>query len=169
MRLTLCRLAGLPLLLVLGAAPVSGETGHDAWLRYAPLDPAAARAVEASIPQVLVAVDDQVSVQRARDELVRGLQGMLQKHVEVSAAVPGGGAIVLGTVAALERVAPAFAPSGPLGRDAFRIQAVTHGGARYLVIAGESGRAVLYGAFAVLRGVASGRSLRDLDRTEAPY
>jgi alpha-glucuronidase len=169
MRLPLGRMLGLSLCAVLVAAPVRGESGHDAWLRYAPLDAAAARQVQASIPGTLVAVEDQTSVLRARDELVRGFHGMVQKDVTVSANVPAQGAIVIGTLAALQRVAPALAPAGTLAPDAFWIRSVSHAGARYLVVAGESGRAVLYGAFALLRQVASGRSLNSVDRTEAPY
>src|SRR6266516_2374867 len=42
-------------------------------------------------------------------------------------------------------------------------------GARYLVVAGESDRAVLYGAFAMLRKVALGESVTSLDEKQGPY
>jgi alpha-glucuronidase len=149
--------------------PLHAETGRDAWLRYSRLDDAAAREARAQIPPVLTIFEEQAPVLRARDEIVRGLHGMLATDVRVSATLPADGALVMGTLAALRRSAPTVAPNGELAPDGFWLGSVAVGKAHYLVIAGQNDRAVLYGAFALLRRIASGLPLTSLDQKEAPY
>lgn len=168
MRLTARTLGALLLSAGLGA-PLHAETGRDAWLRYAALDGAMAREYKAIVPAVLTVFEDQAPVLRARDEIVRGLRGMLQKDVRVSATLPSEGALVIGTLAALRRSAPALAPKGDLAPEGFWLRSVSVGRVRYLVIAGQNDRAVLYGAFALLRRMASAQPLANLDQKEAPY
>jgi alpha-glucuronidase len=154
--------AGLP-------APLHAETGRDGWLRYAAIDAARAAEYKALVPGVVVTFEDLAPVLRARDEIVRGLRGMLQADVRTAGSLPAGGGLVLGTLPALRRSAPELAPKDDLPSEGFRLTSVTVGGARYLVIAGQNDRAVLYGAFALLRKIASSQSLSGLDLTEAPY
>ncbi len=167
MRLPVRLLAGLLVWAALSPPRLYAETGHDAWLRYAALTPAAQTA--ADLPSALTVFESAPPIARARDELVRGVRGMLTREVRVSAEVPAAGAIVIGTLAALRRSAPTLAPDGALAPDAFRIRTVARDGARYLVIAGESERAVLYGTFALLRRIAAAEPLTNLDQVEAPY
>jgi alpha-glucuronidase len=169
MRLTIYPAAALLLCGGLLTPPVYAETGRDAWLRYGALEGAAAGQSAAGMPAVLAVFGDQAPVLRARDELVRGVRGMLQRELAVADALPADGALVIGTLAALRKSAPILAPSGALGSDGFQLKSVSIGRARYLVIAGESDRAVLYGAFALLRRIASGQPLTPLDEQEIPY
>ncbi len=149
--------------------PLHAETGRDAWLRYSRLDDVTLRRTRAEIPPVLTIFEEQAPLLRARDEIVRGLRGMLGADVQVSTTLPADGALVIGTLAALRRSAPALAPAGELALDGFWLRSVSVGRARYLVIAGQTDRAVLYGAFALLRRIASGLTLARLDQKEAPY
>ncbi len=149
-------------------ARLHAETGRDAWLRYARVTPADGQA-GADLPSTLTVFESSPSILQARNELIRGLGGMLQQDIRVSANVPAGGSIVIGTLAVLRRSVPALAPSGDLAPDAFWIRSVGEGRPRDLVIAGQSDRAVLYGAFAVLRRIAAGERLTALDDREAPY
>jgi alpha-glucuronidase len=169
MREPLRPLSALLVWAALSQAAVYAETGRDAWLRYAALPPAAQARDAADLPAALTVFESLPSVLRARDEIVRGLHGMLAREIRVANDVPPGGAIIIGTLAALRRSAPSLAPDGALAPDAFRIQTVVRGRARYLLIAGESERAVLYGAFALLRRVAADQPLANLDVAEAPY
>jgi alpha-glucuronidase len=161
--------AGLLLMAALFPARLHADTGRDAWLRYGPLDAAAASDLKAELPPVLTVFETATPILSARDEIVRGLRGMLQTSVRVSTDTPADGAMVLGTVGALKRSAPALAPDAGIAADGFRIRWVSRGPVHYLVIAGESDRAVLYGAFALLRRVAAGQRLAGIDVQEAPY
>ena len=53
-----------------------GETGQDAWLRYAPMG-AIERAKYEALPATVVALGDSIVLATAEDEMVRGVTGML--------------------------------------------------------------------------------------------
>src|SRR5262245_50105431 len=78
--------------------PLHAETGYDAWLRYAALDDASARQYRALIPTGIVALSDGPTLQSARQELMRGIRGMLGRTLRVETDAAGGPAIVLGTL-----------------------------------------------------------------------
>lgn len=145
------------------------ETGADAWLRYRPVDEAAARRYRGVLPAVLVPLGSTEVDGAARDELMRGLRGLLGITLRVEKAVPGEDAVVVGTVEEIRRAAPALAPKEPLGADAFELRTVEIQGLRHLVVAGGNPRGVLYGVFALLRKFALGEPVGRLDERQAPY
>ena len=156
-------------LAILAGAALHAETGANAWLRYAALDENAARPYRQTLPAVVTSIGDGAPVVSARDELVRGIRGMLGRTLRVEDRVPAESAIVLGTVADLRKAEPQFAITEKLEADGFRLKAVTANGVRYTIITGSNTRGVLYGAFALLRKIALGQPLSDLDETQTPY
>jgi alpha-glucuronidase len=145
------------------------ESGQAGWLRYARLDPAAVQRLEPGIPRTIVTIETGAPVQKARDEIVAGLHGMVGVDLRVVTQLPPDGAIVAGTFARLRQVSPELVRGATLAADGFQLTRSTIKGSRFLVIAGESERAVLYGAFALLRRVAMGQSLEAIDERDAPY
>jgi alpha-glucuronidase len=127
------------------AFSLHAENGHDAWLGYQALP---AQVAEAD----LRALGDSVTLlggsEVSRDELSRGLQGMLGRapRIEIAQAIP---------------------PN--LTGDGFQINTVRQGSAHYTVIAGGTDRGVLYGVFALLRKIALEQPVESLDETEVPY
>ncbi len=105
-------------------------------------------------------------VQSAKSELVRGIRGMLNRNLRVESRVAAEAAIVLGTVADLRQSAPQLAPAGNLEVDGFWLRTVRTNGTRFIVITGQNERGVLYGSFALLRKIALGESVADLDQKE---
>src|SRR5690242_11258215 len=85
------------------STPVHGESGRAAWLRYAPL-PAAARERYATLPRVLVSLDDSPVLRTASSELARGITAMAGGTTSASARLHHGSAIVLGTVGRVRTV-----------------------------------------------------------------
>ena len=156
-------------LLLLIPLVLRAETGYDAWLRYVQLEDQALRRYRDTVPAVIVGVGAAVPVQSAKSELVRGLRGMLNRNLRVESRVAGEPAIVLGTVADLRQSAPQLAPAGNLEVDGFWLRTVRTNGTRFIVIAGQNERGVLYGAFALLRKIALGESIADIDQRENPY
>jgi alpha-glucuronidase len=158
----------LALALLALPAAVAAETGQAAWLRYAPLDPAVARRYQSDFPRTVVALGDGAPVQKARDEIVLGIRGMLGRELTIATQVPSGGAIVMGTQEQVRNALPRIDLSGPIGPDGFRLKtAAASDGSRVIVIAGASDRGVLYGAFAWLRRIALNQPM--VDETQAPY
>ena len=147
----------------------AAETGQAAWLRYARLDPALMQRTERNIPRTIVTFESAAPIQKAREELLAGVRGLIGGEVKTAAALPTDGAIVAGTLARLRQTAPDLLPASTLQPDGFWLKTSTVKGARFLVIAGESERGVLYGAFAALRMIATGDSLATLDDKQAPY
>jgi alpha-glucuronidase len=162
------RLPLTTILVFLLPASLYAQPGYDAWLRYAALDsPAAGRSANL-VPAAVTVLEDAAPILRARDEIVRGVRGMLNKELRQERGIPTGGAIILGTLTRLRQAAPQFALDGTMAADGYWLKTITIDGARYTVIAGEGDRAVLYGTFAWLRRIALGEPLANLDEKRSP-
>ncbi len=158
----------IPALVVLGG-DLRAENGYDAWLRYVPIDDSAVRQSYESLPGAIVALNDSEVVRAARDEVARGVQGMLGKSLRVEKALPGDGAILLGTMDAFKQATPATKFADVPGPEGFRLQAISINGHACLAVVGSDERGVVYGAFALLRKLALHESLTGLDVQETPY
>jgi alpha-glucuronidase len=161
----------VPLLLWLMLLPPAafGESGYDAWLRYMPLEEPPARRVRESIPASVTVAGSGLPLQSAGQELIRGVRGMIGRTLRVENQLPVEGGFVIGTLAGLKQLSPQLAPAGTLADDGFWIRSLRMNGARYIVIAGQNDRGALYGTFALLRAMALGEAVADLDRKEEPY
>src|SRR5580692_10494481 len=136
-------------------APTSrAEDGHEAWLRYAPLDAAAAKTY-ASLPRRIRIEGDSNSVvlQTAREELTRGLHGML--GVNAVTIVSSRPSIDLITD---KNLAP----------ESFRMRWASAEGRTTLRITGGDDRGVLYGVFALLSKIARREQFVGIDETQQP-
>src|SRR5579863_7787943 len=140
---------GLFFLLLVSLA--RAEDGHEAWLRYAPLDAPAAKTY-ASLPHGVRLEGDSPVLRSAREELSRALHGMLRIAL---AQATNGPAIVL---AIDKNLAP----------ESFRISWLPASAKRSLTITGGDDRGVLYGVFALLSKIARHESLANLDETQRP-
>jgi alpha-glucuronidase len=147
------------------AALAHAETGYDAWLRYAPLEGTALEQYRQAVPPVVALLYSSPVAMSARAEIVRGVKGMLGRTLREEASVPKENAIVIETVAQLGGFIPAVTPAP----DAFWLKSTTQGAQHFIVIAASNDRGLLYGAFALLRKVALGESLANLDQRETPY
>ncbi len=112
------------------------------------------------------------SLQAARDELVRGLGGLLDKHVPATTSAHGvpDGAVVVGTPdtsAAVRRDVPASALRN-LGDDGYLIRSVGHGAHRHTVIAANTEVAALYGTYGFLRLMQTAKPITGLDVVSVP-
>ncbi len=145
----------------------SAETGEDAWLRYARLDPNAASQY-ASLPAALVTLDHSDVLQAAQTELLRGIQGMLGRTLRIEGGMLPESAIVVGTAEQVRTLDAGFHPPGDLQGDAYALISAQIKGQNALVITGATDRAVLYGVFALLRKIAMGESVSALNETQRP-
>jgi alpha-glucuronidase len=160
----LCVLYGL-----LAAVSLHAETGYDAWLRYAPLNDGAARRYTEVLPAVITSLGDSALVESARNELIRGIRGMVGRTLRVESRVPSEGAIVLGTLTSIQHAAPQFSLTADLAADSYWLKMVRVDGTCYTIIAAENDRGLLYGAFALLRKIALGETLVGINETYSPY
>ena len=133
-------------LLLAASVTLHAETGRAAWLRYAPLDRPAPE-----IPAVIVALDSSPPTLTARNEFVRGVRGMLGRTLRIETAVPQEPAFIL-------RIDPSLSPQSFCLRN----------DKGSLVVTAADGRGLLYGSFALLRKIASGENLSNLNDAETP-
>ncbi|MBI4874234.1 MAG: glucosiduronase [Acidobacteria bacterium] len=148
------------------AAMLCAETGHEAWLRYSPVEDAPSQQRYRVLPAAVVALGDSPVVLNARQELIRGIGGMLSRTPRIESRLPKERAIVLGTLSDLPA---SLRPAGELKPDGFHIKTITAGGVSHVVIAASNDRGVLYGVFALLRRIALRESVTLLDDKQEPY
>ena len=144
------------------------ETGYDAWLRYAALDDVAAQRYRAIIPSVVASIGDQVPVQSAQHELIRGLRTMLGRSLRPESGLPVENAIVVGTLDELRRRAPQLRVSANLVNDGYWLKTFQVNGTAYTVVTAQNDRGVVYGSFGLLRKISLGEPLADLDERQSP-
>lgn len=159
-------LLGLMLLcgVFLPAAQVHAEDGYELWLRYQPVHNATALREHT---QALVVAGDSPTLQAARQELERGLQGLLGAAPQPTDAVTRDGTLLLGPANAPQVVALKLR-TADLGREGYLIQSLNVDGHRSIAIVGGSDIGALYGAFHLLRLLQTGQALSALNVREAP-
>ena len=142
-------------------------TDRDAWLRYAPLDPAIAKRYE-HLPSQVVVMGDSPILKNAEAELLLGIPKMTGHPLE-SASKINGSAILLATLRQAQTIIPHLFPRhGSLG-EGYWITAITIKKSPCLLItANDDPRGVLYGAFALLRKIGEGESLANIDEVASP-
>jgi alpha-glucuronidase len=157
-------------MLALVGAPARAEDGYDLWLRYPRVtDPALLAEYRATGAQIVVAGGGP-TLDAARDELVRGLTGLLGAAPPVARSVSTDGAIVVGTprTSTVIRSLPLAADLLGLGREGYVIRTTRIAGRRVTVIAGNDEVGALYGTFALLRRMQTHRPVRALSLRDAP-
>ena len=118
-----------------------------------------------AVPAVVTVFGNSPVIAAARQELIRGVRGMLGRTLRVEAGLAGENAIVLGTLADLR---PPFHVAASLPPDGYFLKTVRSGAQRYTLIAGSNYRGVLYGVFGLLRKMATGEPVAELDERQAP-
>jgi alpha-glucuronidase len=130
--------------LLAAAQPAHAEDGYRLWLRY-PETAAATSSIEVERHSPMI--------DAAAAELRRGLANRVAHVLLLSTADP--------RVAVLRL-------SQPLGEEGYAIRSATIGGQSAVIVAAESERGLLYGAFALLRHLDSGGSSSAIALQSAP-
>ncbi|MFG1869306.1 alpha-glucuronidase family glycosyl hydrolase [Micromonospora arborensis] len=170
--------------------------GSDLWLRYVPVsDAKLLRDYRRTATAIVVENADADKVHRhtadlamapgsteklaettlgaARDELVRGLGGLLGQATPVT-AVNGGripdGSVVVGTPASspVVRHAVSTRELAQVGDEGYLVRSVSRGKDRFTVIAGNSDLGALYGTYAFLRLMQTQKPVDHLRISETP-
>jgi alpha-glucuronidase len=148
--------------------PLPDETGAELWLRY-PKVPLVGRLAEyqAALTQV-VNVGTGASLDVAAAELVKGLGGLTGASVPAATAVDAGSVVVGTATDAPIKDLPLASRLAPLGPEGYLVEAADADGKSVIVVAGNTPVGALYGAFALLRHLASHRSLTELPLSGSP-
>ncbi len=149
------------------SAGARAEDGYNLWLRYAPLDPVLAADYATQLGEV-VAPDQTPTLRAARDELVRGLTGLLGTAPRIQNESSAGRVLALGTPQSSALIAPFREELESLGEEGYLLKRARRDGRDILLVASRSDIGVLYGTFHLLRLLQTGVSLDHLDLHESP-
>jgi alpha-glucuronidase len=162
--------ASFVLLTLVGTSRATAEDGYELWLRYpAVTDPSLLERYRASLREVVMEPSSPTQ-QAARDELARGLRGLLGVDVPSSSRVTRSGALVVGTPsrsAAVARVEGGL-DLGPAGREGFLIRSARVDGKKVTMIAANTDVGLLYGVFHFLRLLQTHQPIDSLSLVQAP-
>lgn len=141
---------GMAFFILFRAQPAAAEDGYELWMRYQRVETRWLASYRSATTQV---VSDTVSptLRVAKDELQRGLHGLLGPAPPDSAAVDKDGAVVVGTPQSSALIAGLQMDLSRLGPDGYVIRSMPVQGHRSTVIAANADRGVLYGVFHFLR------------------
>ena len=151
-----------------GALQSNAETGAEAWLRYKRLDAKGSKQYKV-LPSSIFVLGNSELLASARDELIRGLKGTLDRTTSVVNTLPDGPAIILGTAAELKQNFPELRVPDLQKADSYWLSFARIHNEEHVVIAASNDRGVLYGTFALLSQVARGESLARLNQVQQPY
>ncbi|WP_426803905.1 alpha-glucuronidase family glycosyl hydrolase [Stenotrophomonas sp. SrG] len=149
------------------SAGARAEDGYNLWLRYAPLEPVLAADYATQLGEVVVP-DQTPTLRAARDELVRGLTGLLGTAPRIQNESSAGRVLALGTPQSSALIAPFREELESLGEEGYLLKRTRRDGRDMLLVASRSDIGVLYGTFHLLRLLQTGASLDHLDLHESP-
>ena len=155
---------------LLVAPPLRAETGYDLWLRYTPIEDATLRGLYRTSASEIVVEGRSPTLDAVRDELQRGLGGMLGEPIPLATRPTRAGAVVVGTVAGSPLVAALgwSRDLASLGPDGYLIRTTRINGRRATVVAATTDRGALYGTFHLLRLLQTRRPIDALNVAEHP-
>jgi alpha-glucuronidase len=167
-----CRRIGAVLIAgLLASSTVSAEDGYELWLRYPLVSDAGLLQQYRQTIASIVVLGDSPTLRIARDELRRGLRGLLGREVPVANDVAAG-AIVVGTVEQFGERVPGSSDLrevvGPPGGEGYGVRSTVVRGRRVTAVAGQSDVAALYGVFHLLRLLQTQQRIDALAITESP-
>src|SRR5579885_2014548 len=104
----------------------------------------------------------------SRNELIRGVRGMLGKTLRIEPQLPGEPAFLLGTLASVRQVVPDLAAPLALREDGFWLTHASVRGFNCVIVTAANDRGVLYGVFSLLSRIAREEPVSNLDAFEQP-
>jgi len=164
----------LGLLVLQGLGAARAEDGYDLWLRYQMVEASWAKTYGQSI-QKLVMPGQSPTIRAAREEMQRGLSGLLRSAPalqDASIRNSGDGALLVGTMQSLQAIKGLVLPKNfdakQLGAEGYAIESVRVNGHSAIMVAANSDIGVLYGTFGFLRMLQTRQPLKQLNVLSVP-
>lgn len=153
---------------ILFAFPVlaHGEDGYDLWLRYRPVAPERSSELTRNFAAISAPENPSETMKAAADELQRAFIGMTGEPLR-NANTGAGGTILIGTPQTSAVVAALDLPLKSLGAEGYIVRSIP-GTTPTTVIAANSDLGTLYGTFALLRYIQSGKDIDKIDIVSSP-
>lgn len=160
----------LVFILLLSFGNASAEDGYQLWLRYKPVQNKTRLLSYQSIIRQVICYGNSATIVKAREELMKGLDGMLGINAKFSKAETNiSGTLIIGTAATATGLIKSsdteLATAGPEG---FLILSKQLNGKKTTIITANSDIGVLYGVFHFLRLLQTEQPIEQLKIVSAP-
>ena len=173
MKIPAFRTLYFPLILILSllaASTLHSDDGYRLWLNYDPIPKSPElTAYRQAIGQIVVP-SNSATCGIIREELRRGLEGLLTQKISASGSAQSGGLLLVGTPGSNRRIRSLVAGEKmeQLGKEGFIIRSIRNKGQRVILVSANDDRGLLYGAFALLRLIETRRPVDSLSMTSVP-
>lgn len=154
------------LALLLSAAAIRAEDGHELWLRYRPLAPPQQQLLRSQLSGLAVTAADSPLLRSSISELSLGLPVLAGQPLRRLRRVEAN-ALVL-SLRGDPELAALDLPLAGLGEEGYLLRRAWMGGKPVTLVAANSHRGLLYGSFALLGLLQQGQDLAGLDVSSAP-
>jgi alpha-glucuronidase len=163
-------LAFMVFLLAVLPFKVFGEDGYELWLRYKNIDNTDKLEEYRKNLQAVHFPGDSPTLQAAREELTKGIEGLLGFPVKFADKVTEDGTLILGSPKSSNIISSLkFGKKlKDLGKEGFIIQSSVVKGKKCIVVSGNTDVGVLYGVFNFLRLLQTNKSLDNLSISDKP-
>ncbi|MGK7391029.1 MAG: alpha-glucuronidase family glycosyl hydrolase [Candidatus Cyclobacteriaceae bacterium M2_1C_046] len=150
--------------------PSFGNNGYDLWLQYQPIKDKAIRDSYITNFNQIVVSGGSATTEIIKDELERGLTGLLNTAVLVTDDLTASGALIAGTPgnSSIIKNLGINPQLKTIGDEGFILKSTSIDGKKAIVIAANTEVGVLYGTFRLLNLLQQHRSLENLDIISAP-
>ncbi len=159
--------AALILALFATSGLVHAEDGYDLWLRYRPIAKGQRAELKRNFSGLISPQHPSETMQAAVDELQRAFTGMTGAALPIAKAGDRG-AIIIGTPQTSDVIAALNLPLQSLGADGYIVRNVLVGGVEATVVAANGDHGILYGSFALLRHIQSGKDAGQINLISSP-
>jgi len=156
------------ILIILPFRTSVAESGYDAWLRY-PSIADQLRSLYKDLPQVVVTIKPTLLIESAQEELLRGLNGLLDKKLEHKTSLSNETAIILSTIDSIQSLIQLKDLPKDLKPDGFIIRSLEINGKSSILVTAKSDVGVLYGTFELLKKIGLHQKIDNLNETQNPY
>jgi alpha-glucuronidase len=137
------------------------QTARQAWLNFSGWNGIT------PVPAVIKPLGHGALERSASGELRSGLLKIFEASSQTSQRAPDG-MIAVGTLHEVHQAYPGLAIPPKLGPDGYWLYRSKHDGKQLLIVSGGSERATIYGAFALLRLLTTGREIGTLNEQSSP-
>ena len=161
----------LVLCIVVSVCPVAGaDDGYGLWMSYRKLDDATTLKKYRQVFSSLVIEGQSETLRIIREEVKKGLDGLLGADVPICSTLTTGGALVIGTPRQSQIIQKLDLSDklATLGREGFLIKSIKINGIPSVVITANEDIGLLYGSFHLLRLMQTGQSFKNAEVCSKP-
>jgi alpha-glucuronidase len=161
----------LVLCIVVSVCPAaSADDGYGLWMSCRKLDDAKTLKEYQQTFSSIVIEGQSETLSIVREEVKKGLDGLLGADLPICNTLTTGGALVIGTPRESQLIQKLDLSNklATLGREGFLIKSVKINGIPSVIIAANEDIGLLYGSFHLLRLMQNGQSFKDIDISSKP-